>query len=141
MNRSTVKYRPSLTASQITHLLGLCKSSPSTLSLSCARTLSVVVTKIQNDSLTPAYVPTARETLEASLGLAPTIDLTRALREESESREKEKSRLYMIWLDSPSSLSVPELERVQEYRFEENLMSQSESQEYEAALFKLPTVE
>lgn len=139
----TRKYRPSLTRPQLTHLLGLCKRDGSIPSLSIARILAVLDVKIEHSVVGPAYtLAPPRESLESSLGFAaqesPKVDISTILHMEVAAKRTEKSRLYDRWLESPQNLSVPELERVQEFRFEEDLMSESESQEYEAALFKLP---
>ena len=121
------KYRPLLTAAQIGHIIHLCKSDLSNLSVGVISVLAPFQFKIAHSSVTPAYTPTKIDSLEAFDTLSDTTTT------ESKS-ETLASKLLTYQTHGPSSLTLRELESVQEYRFINGLMTSEESTTYQNKL-------
>lgn len=143
MSQSTPipKYRPVLTAAQITHILSLCKSDLSDMSVSVIASLSVFEYKIRNEVITPAYTQTPKPNLFDSMGLNPMNTFpdvkTKIIKE---NRELRKSALYAVWSKPENQslrdeMTIEDLKLVQEYRYENNLMSKEEETQFEASMF------
>jgi len=135
------KYRPVLTSQQITHILSLCKSNLSDESVSVIASLSVFEHKIRNEVITPAYISAPKPNLFDSMGLNPLAEIPSIRSKESkENRELRKSALYSVWSKSENQslrdeMTIEDLRLIQEYRYENNLMSKEEETQFEASMF------
>jgi hypothetical protein len=124
------KYRPVLTAQQISHLVTLCKRDGSRDSLSCLGQLVLYEFKIQNELLQPALISAPKEKLINSLGFDDGEESNP--RKGTEGIHIPAETLYNLWLVSPQELTVHQLGEVQKYRYENNKMTVDEEKKYEA---------
>ena len=131
------KFRPVLSAHQIATIIALAKQefikSSSADARSILQTLSPFAAKIENYAIFPAYVATPAPTKIDELGFnEPTANqLTPAQKRES---------LYNQFMQSGANhenLSLSELETINLYRYENDLMSPEEEAEYEAKQINL----
>jgi hypothetical protein len=129
---SILKYRPSLTSSQIAHILRLCKADMSPESVLCISALALFEHKIQNARATPAYIGDSPKSLADKLGLS--------LGDSGDSSNlytKDKQlpyELYNRWLANDSTLTISQLEIVKQYRWENGLMQPADAKAYEASI-------
>ena len=140
-NKPSAKYRPSLTLSQMHHILKLARleqPSISAASLSLLSTLTPFITKIECRAKVPAYITagvndTATATLE-SLGGNVTPSLEDTVIEEAAKTSKEEywKLCYTKSLNSPETMSLEEILAAKEYKYLEGLMSNEELREFEA---------
>lgn len=126
------KYRPVLTALQITHILALAKTeSPiSDLSISLISTLSPFAAKIANAGITPAYEtidPLTKPTVLASLGGEEPITPINP----SITKETHWQNCYNKYKDSPTECSVEEIQGAREWRYLNDLMDSDEIAQFE----------
>lgn len=131
MSTKTLKYRPVLTAVQITHILNLAKTeSPaiSSASISLIATLSPFLAKIESAGIVPAY-----ETMqEKSVKKEPTVP---AVPKDPIEKEHYWEQCFSKFLADPTSCSLKEIEAAQEHRYLNGLMSLEEQKEFEAPAF------
>lgn len=131
MNHSKLepKFRLSLTADQIKILYADCRDGDTKLYL------KKQLLKIDAGVVSAGYVNTsstygAKQNPLESLGFST----------ESEEKpfvsyvERNVSQLHVKWQQDPLSVTSEELELVQTYRWENNLMTEEESQHYEATI-------
>lgn len=122
------KYRPYLTASDIAHILQLCKSeSPlSTESKNLIKILSPYMAKIENDALEASYTPTGRTSLIESLGgTTPTEDTPSDF---TLSPAQQREQAYNKWnSQGEQACTLRELELAYEYRVHHDLLTDSEA--------------
>ena len=136
-NNSRTKYRPVLTASQITHILTLCKQEQpiSAESFNVISILAPFEAKIAARAVTPAYTTAARSkanSLEALGGAAPTP-------EPEITKEQYWEQCYNKYRHYPASCTVEEIHAAQEHMYLHDLMSAEETAEFEArTLAQLP---
>jgi len=118
MTQTQIKFRPVLSIQQISKIISLAQSeSPlSRESKSILRTLVPFKAKAENSAI--VGVATKSENLESTLGF------------NSEPKESGIQELYRKW-ENKVSLSIHEIERVHQYRYESNLMTPEEESEYE----------
>lgn len=132
MNRQAKqKYRPVLTAEQITYLLALCKESPvlSSTCISCIHTLSVYQTKIDNLGITPAYTTSPRKSLVEKLGESSDLTLR--------SKEDVWATSYERYVADPASCSLATIQDAREHMYLHELMTPEEVVSFEQELAKL----
>lgn len=138
--KQVAKYRPVLTASQILHILTLCKTeSPiSSESMSVIATLSSFQAKIENAGITPAYIQAAPKpkanSLEA-LGFVgassvETVDTT--LAPTYEDKEAYWSHCYAKYSTNPASCTLQEIHAAKEHMYINDLMSEEEVRVFES---------
>lgn len=121
--QSKIKFRPSLTAGQIEHIIHILSTAGenSSLNQSCLKSLRMFSLKAQHGIVSPSHLALGRESLESSLGFtqaAPAKTTTVEL-------------LYQVWQTHPTTLTPAQLQQVQSYRYQNNLMSPEEEQEYD----------
>lgn len=127
------KFRPSLTAAQIEHILSLCKKeSPlSDSSISCISVLAPFKAKIDNEGISAAYVTTRepKEVREAAL----LTELTGVEVQDPTNVPKEViwEAAYNKYVASPESCTLEEIKNAQEYRYVHDLMSPEEIERFE----------
>lgn len=143
IDKSNPKYRPVLTATDILHILTLAKNDtplqPESRVL--IQKLSVFQTKIDNQSVAPAYIsvnkPSKEEqtiTLLASLGSDLVSD---AKLEPNKPYNKETywHKCYnKLKVMGASALTLEELDSAQEYRYLHDLMTPEEERAHESQI-------
>ena len=110
------KFRPYFTAAQLAEIIRCVKASSKDLPL--IYYLESFALKLKHSIIQPAH--TTQPPLEEKLGFSsspPTNSIS-------------PSELYATFLISPATLTPPELEKVHQYRFENDLMDQDEEAEY-----------
>lgn len=120
MNHPTpaIKFRPSLTLSEIQFILSLIHP---TSNPELRRKLEVFTLKAEHGITKPAHVVAGVKSLEESLGFSTASSTNGKM-------------MYEIWLKYPNSLTPQQLADVQDYRFMNSLMTEEESAEYETKL-------
>ena len=129
------KYRPSLTAAQIAHILALAKTESggiSETSFSLISTLAPFQAKIENDGITPAYTtqpakPKANS-LESLGGLGDGTG--KVYIAGYESKEDYWAACYGTFLDNPAGCNLDQINAAQEYRYLNDLMTPEEEAAY-----------
>lgn len=146
---SQAKYRPVLTADQISHICTLARKDGSRVSLEILAVLSSFEFRIRAGAINPAYTEIPKQSLADSLGFpvsegrtlivesprsgdveSPKLSLAKdgtLIKEVSPSVEG----LYETWLNDPSLLSVEEIKRVQFYRYYNGKMTPDQERTYE----------
>lgn len=143
-----IKYRPSLTASNINHILYLAKqdlkNSPNVDSKSNSenliKTLIPFQAKIQNNVASPAYISNKKESMLEQLG---EVDINNS--KDSKSYESYKVECYNKYIkaiaDDTGSLwnelQLSEIDAAKEFMYFNDLMSKEEEKEYEIKLNKI----
>ena len=120
-----LKFRPSLTAGQIEHIMHILSTAGenSPLNQSCLKSLRMFSLKAQHGIVSPSHLSLGRESLESSLGFST-----------SHTQVTTVELLYKVWQSHPSTLTPSQLQQVQSYRYQNNLMSPEEEQDYDMKL-------
>lgn len=119
----SIKFRPSLSAEQISYILEILNTqSPTGLRNQCIKSLAVFKLKADHGIVTPSHVSTGRQTLVDSLGFSDSQDV------DSISIEA----LVKIYDVTPQVLTQSQIDRVNLYRYTNDLMSPTEESEYES---------
>lgn len=128
----SIKFRPSLSAAQISHLLWCLNSVDvhTEINKSCIKSLQVFKLKADHGIVTPSHVSTGRPDIMDSLGFIHKANGLMSQPELPPSYKEEM--LYKVWKVTPHVLSASQLERVQMYRYTNDLMSPTEESEYES---------
>lgn len=136
-NATTAKYRPVLTASQITKVLELAKTECpiSDLSFSLISTLAPFQAKIEADGIQPAYIPApvrpSATSLEALGGEIPSIP-SPSPTAPKEIKEVVWQHSYFKYMDDPVSCSLQEIQEANEWKYLNDLMTPEELRLFEA---------
>lgn len=119
--QSKIKFRPSLTAGQIEHIIHILSTAGenSPLNQSCLKSLRMFSLKAQHGIVSPSHLSLGRESLESSLGFTTSEPVTTV------------ELLYKVWQTHPTTLTPAQLQQVQSYRYQNNLMSPEEEQDYD----------
>jgi hypothetical protein len=115
------RYRPSLTAEQITAICNLCRANPSGDSIDILRTLIPFEAKIREGIKSPV---SSVETLDEKLGW-PSAKTT------LQSPATKRLLAYQKWQANVQECTVEELELARDHRYLAGLMTPLESVEYE----------
>ena len=103
-----MKYRPVLTAAQISHLISLCKlnlSHPE--SIGCIATLSPFMAKIENGGIKAAYEVKPKNSILEAIGEEPKPSL-----------KLEDEEIQKLWLTGNFvSLSLEEIKALQDWMY------------------------
>ena len=120
--QSKIKFRPSLTAGQIEHIIHILSTAGenSPLNQSCLKSLRMFSLKAQHGIVSPSHLALGRESLESSLGFST-----------SHTQVTTVELLYRVWQSHPTTLTPTQLQQVQSYRYQNNLMSPEEEQDYD----------
>lgn len=121
-----LKFRPSLTSTMLEEIY---------VSLPEGETKSYIhqfIVKINSGITKPGYVNTGLNTIESSLGF-PILDSGDS--GDSNSNIDKRKLKYNLWLQNPSLLNKNDLELVETYRYENDLLSPEETIQYENKLF------
>ena len=119
---STKQYRPYLSHPAIKEIIRCLETAPTT-SLPLLTYLRQYEFKISQEFLQPQHTlaPSLTERLGESIPQA--------------SPKKSPADLFRQWQENPSSILPSDFPIVQQYRWENSLMTPSESAQYEASLF------
>lgn len=126
------KYRPSLKAEHITHIIATLKSGTvSQLDMEVLKVLVPFEAKINNGIIVPASIPTPKQSIEESLGMlpAPTASLT---------KEQQWEQSYQLYKRDPANCTLQIIAEAKEHMYLHNLMTPEEAAEFEAAEFNSP---
>lgn len=117
---SAIKFRPSLSAAQISHLIALCAASPlqDSMNASCLKSLKVFDLKARHGIVTPSHVSVGKPSIEQSLGFSDIVDSS-------------IDALLEIYNSTPNILSESQLAKVQLHRYTNDLMDAEEEMLYE----------
>lgn len=118
------KYRPVLSQAQIAHILSLCKTDLSQKSISIISTLAPFLAKIENDAVTEAYTQKPKESKLTDLGFQSHTP------KEIVDAETLHTK-YLLCGENISEFSLQEIQKIQEYRYTNDLMTPQEEVEYE----------
>lgn len=121
------KYRPVLTSEHITHLIELCKTEGSRLSLKCISVLAPFEHKIKNGSVSAAYSSEPKISSSESFGFETDANVRSY-------GAQTMAELLQLWNKSPTLLNAEDLKKVQEFRYTNNLMSEEQAAKYESDL-------
>ena len=141
------KYRPVLTATQIAHMLALCKREQplSNESLSLISTLSPFMAKIENAGIVPAYTikGTATKSLLDRLGGGSSEPCsnqpaqgTDAAHRDGVLKEVYWEQSYQAYKADPASCSLAQIEAAREWMYLHELFSPTEKEEFEASMMQ-----
>ncbi len=122
----TKQFRPYFTYPELQEIVTCLKENPTPARISLLRKLGFFIAKIQNEAVSPQYIPTPRKTLADKLELSdpPTPPPP----------PPNPGVLYDKFLTNPSSCTPSELSIIMEYRYTNNLMNQTEESEYEQTI-------
>lgn len=133
------KYRPSLTATQIAHIIDLCKLEQpiSDNSIAILGILAPFQAKIQNGAMAPAYETTPRQSTLESLGATslPALGEYSFQNVRYATKEEYWEACYKVYQLNPTSLTVQEIQAAKEHMYLHSLMSPEEMVEFERAAF------
>lgn len=139
------KYRPSLTAREIEHIVELAKTeSPiSSLSLAVLVKLTPFLAKIEIGSINPAHIPSTKPAVNSleSLGAAmPELGeaagkLMSLTIDNFSSKQDLWEACYNKSVSNPATCSVTELECAREHRYLNDMMSEQEVIDFEREEF------
>lgn len=121
------KYRPSLTADQITHIMRLAKANANLDSINLIKTLAPFEAKIANNAINPAYKTIGKESLYDALGGESSDNLTTAI-----SKPEYQRKCYHMYIEDPGCLNVDELNAAKEYMYVNDLMTTEQEAQWEA---------
>ena len=113
------KIRPSLEEQEIQHIVELLDQSGSSFSLSIAAKLKLLLFKYNLGAIKPAY---KTESVEEKLGMVSTKDA--------------REITFAKWQKFPDLCTLEEINAVEEYRYEMELMTEEEAKVYEAKLME-----
>jgi len=129
------KYRPSLSACLINHILHLAKSEIpiSQESIELIGILAPFQAKIKNLGITEAYITTPKKSIEEKLGLYNTIatNLSDERYNNCSSKEELWKQAYIKREKDRASCSLEELIWAEEHRYLHSLMSPEEEANFE----------
>jgi hypothetical protein len=117
---SNQKFRPYFTASELTEVIRCLKTGSANKAL--IRYLETFAIKIEHGVM--AANITLKPTIAEKLGMADRLPGTRTLQEQ-------RADAYTKWSQDPSKCTSQEIARCLMYRYENDLMSESEEREYE----------
>lgn len=117
------KYRPSLTAVQMQHIIHLIDNSGyNPISVGIKKVLQPLIYKASEGIIQPAFVTAPKQSIEDSLGFSTRIS------------EGEKS-LYQLWREGVK-LSEGQIETAMGYGFNNDLLTEEECDRYTQLLMK-----
>lgn len=123
------KYRPVLTLPELEHLCTILASAPAhDMNAPLLNKLRLLAFKGAAGITAPAYMAAPRESLEDKLGFAPSLPHNDDARNiihgglPDTPINRKRLALYKMWEKYPSALSSSELEQVQQYRYDAQLM-------------------
>jgi hypothetical protein len=130
-NSNLAKYRPVLTATQITHLISLCRSDLSVESIRCISILAPFEYKIINGGVAPAYTPQPDLTLGNKLGFEV------APKKQSLSLEQAKI-MHRDYKANIGSITLDEIKECLGVLYVNDQLTPKEESDYENSIIQKP---
>ena len=121
----TKQFRPYFTLPELQEIIICLKSHPTPARLSLVRKLGFFIAKIENEAVSPQYIPTPRPTILQKLELEES---------KPENAEVIGEAAYQKHLSSPNSCTPKEIAASMEYMYMHGLMSKEQEQKYELSL-------
>lgn len=119
----SVKFRPSLTSSQIQYLIGILQSSAQSQDRdNILGQLHKFHLKATHGIVSPSHISTPRPSLSDSLGFTDSVQSSDDI-----------LALVEIWRTNPTILSPAQLTRVNHHRYINDMMTVEEEANYEAS--------
>lgn len=118
------RFRPVLSEDDISHIISLAKADGTRASILLLSKLVMFEYKIQNATVRPAYKSPERASLSESMGFETNLE---KLSISSISPEA----LYNLWLESPQSLTIMQIQTVRKWRYDHDKMTVDEEKEFE----------
>ena len=130
-----IKYRPSLTQQQLTHIFTtLSAQQKSLINDECIAALRKYMIKIQVGLIAPSHV-TEPQSLEDQLGFSTASQSSQSSNDSHATQQiihnSNVEALLKIYTENPSILTAAQLEKVQFHRYINNMMSPDEEKEYQ----------
>ena len=114
-----IKYRPSLSLSDMQFIYDILLTQPaSPQQQTILASFHKLILKAKHGITAPSHVATGSPSIEASLGFS--------------SEDHTIETLLDAWNSNPSILSQSQIEKIQHYRYTNDLMSPSEEAQYES---------
>jgi hypothetical protein len=127
---SNAKYRPSLSLPEIELIILAIGQLPATVSgaagHSVIQKLKLLTFKADTGITQPAWTAKPRESIESKLGFSNETAPTPA---------QLRQAAYLLWQSNPAACSEVELERARHYKYDNNMLTDSEREEYETKYF------
>jgi hypothetical protein len=123
------KYRPYFTSLELQEIISALKSQPSPSRILLIRYLEGFALKIDRGLISSAH------TLEPTI--AEKLELDQSHTEAVNSLQSKRFNAYRKWRDSPEKCSPPEIELVQVYRYENDLMDPKEENDFELSMMQM----
>jgi hypothetical protein len=130
-NSNLAKYRPVLTATQITHLISLCRQDLSVESIRCISILAPFEYKIINGVVSPAYIS------EPALQLANKLGFETEPKKQSMSLEQAKI-MYRDYKANIGSITIDEIKECLGVLYVNDALSAKEESDYENSIIQKP---
>ena len=124
------KFRPYFTAAELLTVINTLKSStnPPTQIIRYLETFAI---KIERGVLTPSISLNPPESIESRLGLAPSVPFSIQLKEDE---IENKVTLWESYPESRHKFTVPEIEKIMAWRYENDRMTPDEESAYESSI-------
>lgn len=119
MNPNNQKFRPYFTPSELQEIIRCLKAAP-TISMPLLRYLESFSLKITRGIMQPQV--TLQPSTEEKLGFTP------------QAIQQSAQELWQEWLINPDKMTPPQMARIQQYRWENDMMDPVESAAYEDSL-------
>ncbi len=122
------KFRPYFTSAELSEIISALKSQPTPARMPLIRYLEGFAIEIERGIRSPNHVPTPnkRQAFIESLELEPNTGAVI-------SAEQSNLQAYNKWVDHPTRCTPQQIAKAMEYRYLNNLMSETEEREYERA--------
>lgn len=121
INPNNQKFRPYFTPSELQEVIRCLKVAPTT-SLPLLRYLENFSLKITHGIMQPQV--TLQPSLSEKMGF------------EEQAIQQSSKELWQEWLISPDKMTPPQIARIQQYRWENDMMDAEEAAAYEDAIMK-----
>ncbi len=121
-------YRPYFTLPELQEIITCLKSHPTPARLSLVRKLGFFIAKIENEAVSPQYIPNPRPTLAQKLGFEES---------KPENAEVIGEAAYQKHLSDPAKCTPKEIAASMEYMYVHGLMNPKQESEYESSLISM----
>jgi hypothetical protein len=116
---STAKFRPSMSLAEINYILSLAELDDRETTQNIRRAVQnkfkIFTTKISLKMTRPGYIAEPRERTEDIL----------------DDGADKRARLFRLWQEDPSLVTESQMKQIQLYRYENDLMTPEEEEEFE----------
>lgn len=127
---SQAKYRLSFTEQEINYLHQLVCTDPSSATKDLQdrlhRYFKLMKTKLEIGAVSAAFTSSPKKSLEEKLGMLDPVEAREAA--------------YLKWQTNPALCTEEEVQKAKTHMYENGLFTESEEEEFEAEMFKEPTL-